>query len=225
MQKQGREKRHILALVNKNRLERILRYMLSETEFLSDYGIRSVSRFHKTNPYVFETDGNRHEVAYEPGESRTGMFGGNSNWRGPVWFPMNYLLIESLQKFDYYYGEDFKIEFPTGSGELMTLWQISQELEKRLCRIFTKDETGNRAVYGDIEKFQSDENWRDYILFYEYFHGDNGCGLGANHQTGWTGLMGKILQQLGEYSLEQRGRHIETIDIKTTDEQSEAIEV
>ena len=200
LQEQGRENRHILALVNKTRLKRILRYMLSETEFLSDYGIRSLSRIHKTNPYVFEMDGMHHEVAYEAGESLTGMFGGNSNWRGPIWFPMNYLLIESLQKFDYFYGEDFKIEFPTGSGIFLTLWQVSQKLEKRLCRIFLKDEEGNRAVFGANEKFQTDENWRDYILFYEYFHGDNGRGLGASHQTGWTGLMAKLLQQLGEYS-------------------------
>ena len=125
------------------------------------------------------------------------MFGGNSNWRGPIWFPMNYLIIESLQKFDYYFGEDFKVEFPTGSENMLTLWEVSQELEKRLTKIFLKDEDGNRAVFGNIEKFQTDEHWRDHILFYEYFHGDRGSGLGASHQTGWTGLMGKILQQIG----------------------------
>ncbi|MDQ3131766.1 MAG: glucosidase [Acidobacteriota bacterium] len=210
MQQEGKNNRHILALVNKNRLERILRYLLSETEFLSDYGIRSLSRFHKANPYDFELDGNHHEVAYEPGESKTGMFGGNSNWRGPVWFPMNYLLIESLQKFDFYYGEEFKVEFPTGSGVMMTLWEVSQELEKRLCKIFLKDESGNRPVFGNVEKFQTDENWRDHILFCEYFHGDNGRGLGASHQTGWTGLMGKILQQLGEYKHTENGANMET---------------
>ncbi|HEY0659381.1 MAG TPA: hypothetical protein VGD05_12940 [Pyrinomonadaceae bacterium] len=210
MQQEGKENRYILALVNKDRLERILRYMLSEAEFLSDYGVRSLSRFHKTNPYVFETGGNHHEVAYEPGESKTGMFGGNSNWRGPVWFPMNYLLIESLQKFDYYYGEEFKVEFPTGSGVMLTLWEVSQELEKRLCKIFLKDEEGNRAVFGTNEKFQRDENFQNHILFYEYFHGDNGAGLGASHQTGWTGLMGKILQQLGEYSYAEDGTDMQT---------------
>ncbi len=225
MQKQGRENRHILALVNKTRLERILRYMLSESEFLSDYGIRSLSRFHKTNPYMFDLNGTHNEVAYEPAESLTGMFGGNSNWRGPIWFPMNYLLIESLQKFDFYYGEDFKIEFPTGSGNLMTLWQISQELEKRLCQIFVKDEDGNRAVHGASEKFQTDENWCNYVLFYEYFHGDKGTGLGASHQTGWTGLIGKMLQQIGEYSIEASGQHTKTVDINSSDEQAEAIEV
>ncbi len=200
MQERGTQNRHLLALVNKNRLERILRYLLSEAEFLSDYGIRALSRHHKTDPYVFELNGEKFSVSYEPAESLSGMFGGNSNWRGPIWFPMNYLIIESLQKFDYYYGEDFKVEFPTGSGVFLTLWQISQELEKRLCNIFLKDEDGVRAVFGKHEKFQTDENFRDHILFYEYFHGDNGRGIGASHQTGWTGLIGKILQQLGEYS-------------------------
>lgn len=199
MQREGSNKRHLLAIVTSERLRRILRVMLSENEFLSDYGIRALSRVHKANPYVFQTDGAQFSVEYEPAESRSGMFGGNSNWRGPIWFPVNYLLIESLQKFDYYYGDDFKIEFPTGSGNMLNLWQVSQELSKRLANIFLRDEDGNRAVHGSFEKFQTDENWRDYILFYEYFHGDRGCGLGASHQTGWTGLIGKLLQQIGEY--------------------------
>jgi len=210
LQERGVKNRHLLALVNKNRLQRILRCLLAESEFLSDYGIRSISRFHKANPYVFEIGGSRYEVAYEPAESKTGMFGGNSNWRGPIWFPMNYLLIESLQKFDYFYGESLKVEFPTGSGVFLTLWQVSQELEKRLSRIFLKDEEGNRAVFGSVEKFQQDENFRDYIPFYEYFHGDNGRGLGASHQTGWTGLMSKILQQLGEYAYSEGGLDMQT---------------
>jgi hypothetical protein len=196
----GRENRRILALVNRERLQRVLRVMLSENEFLSDYGIRAVSRWHKANPYTLRLDDREYRLDYEPAESRSGTFGGNSNWRGPVWFPVNYLLIEALQKFDFYYGDEFKVEFPTGSGRMLTLWQVSQELEKRLTQIFLKDSEGRRAVYGKIEKFQSNENWRDYILFYEYFHGDNGLGLGASHQTGWTGLIGKILQQIGEYS-------------------------
>lgn len=204
MQKEGREKRRILAIVNSDKLRRILKYMLDEAEFLSDYGIRSLSKFHETNPYKVTLGETEYSVKYEPGESLTGMFGGNSNWRGPVWFPMNYLLIEALQKFDYYYGDEFKIEFPKGSGNEMNLWQISQELEKRLSRIFLKDENGERAVNGKIDKFQTDENWRDNILFYEYFHGDTGCGLGANHQTGWTGLIAKLLQQLGEYTIEDK---------------------
>jgi hypothetical protein len=196
----GKENRRILAVVNRERLQRVLRVMLSEDEFLSAYGIRAVSRRHKANPYILRLGNEEYRLDYEPAESRSGTFGGNSNWRGPIWFPVNYLLIESLQKFDFYFGEDFKVEFPTGSGEMMTLWQISQELEKRLTNIFLKDADGNRAVYGKTEKFQRDEHWRDYVLFYEYFHGDNGFGLGASHQTGWTGLIGKILQQIGEYS-------------------------
>ena len=210
MQESGRENRWLLAIVSKEKLRRILRYMLSENEFLSDYGIRALSRYHKANPYCFEIDGQEHQVGYEPAESITGMFGGNSNWRGPVWFPVNYLLIEALQKFDFYYGEDFKVEFPTGSEKMLTLWEVSQELSKRLSNIFLKDAEGNRAVYGSDKKFQSDEHWRDHILFYEYFHSDKGRGLGASHQTGWTGLIAKLLQQIGEYAGEESGKHIET---------------
>jgi hypothetical protein len=210
LQTKGRENRRLLALVNKDRLSRVLRVMLSEAEFLSEYGIRALSRFYKNNPYVLQIGGTEYRVEYEPGESRSGMFGGNSNWRGPIWFPMNYLLIESLQKFDFYYGDDFKVEFPTGSGKMMSLWEVSQELGKRLSNIFLRDEDGVRAVHGNVEKFQTDENWRDYILFYEYFHGDRGCGLGASHQTGWTGLIGKLLQQIGEYKNEKSGSFTET---------------
>jgi hypothetical protein len=196
----GQENRRLLSLVNRDRLRRILQYMLSEAEFLSEYGVRALSRFHKDNPFSIQLDGHTFTVGYEPAESTSGMFGGNSNWRGPVWFPVNFLLIESLQKFDFYFGETFKVEFPTGSGKMMTLWEVSQELSNRLANIFLKNSDGERPVYGGIEKFQKDENWRDYILFYEYFHGDNGAGLGANHQTGWTGLIAKLLQQLGEYA-------------------------
>lgn len=200
LQEPGRENRRLLALVNKERLRRILETMLSEEEFLSEHGIRALSRYYNEHPYEFELGGETYTVEYEPAESRSGMFGGNSNWRGPIWFPTNYLLIEALQKFDYYYGEDFKIEFPTGSGRELTLWEVSQELERRLANIFIRNENGERPVYGGSEKFQKDEHWRDLILFYEYFHGDNGAGLGASHQTGWTGLIGKILQQIGQYS-------------------------
>ncbi|MCA1639650.1 MAG: glucosidase [Acidobacteria bacterium] len=210
MQAPGRENRRLLALVNPERLKRILRIMLSENEFLSDYGIRALSRYHKANPYTIEINGAKHTVEYDPAESTTRLFGGNSNWRGPVWFPVNYLLIESLQKFDFYLGEDFRVEFPTGSEKMLTLWEVSQELSKRLSNIFLKDAEGRRAVFGNVEKFQSDENWRDHILFYEYFHGDKGCGLGASHQTGWTGLIAKLLQQIGEYAGEESGKHIET---------------
>ncbi len=200
MQRPGKNNRLLLALVREDRLRRLLTRMFSEDEFLSDYGIRSLSRAYKDDPYELSFAGETHRVSYEAGESRTGMFGGNSNWRGPVWFPGNYLLIEALQKFDYFYGENFKIEFPTGSGNEMTLWQISQELEKRLCSIFMRDAAGNRAAYGSVEKFQSDAHFRDLIWFNEYFNGDDGKGLGANHQTGWTGLIAKILKQVGEYS-------------------------
>jgi hypothetical protein len=209
IQKPGRENRSLLALVNRDRLRRVLEYMLSESEFLSDYGVRALSRFHRENPYGIRLDGIMHSVNYEPAESTTELFGGNSNWRGPIWFPVNYLLIESLQKFDFYFGDDFKIEFPTGSGKLLNLWKVSQELSTRLTKIFLKDENEMRAVYGKTGKFQTDENWRDYILFYEYFHGDNGAGLGASHQTGWTGLIAKLLQQLGEYADKGSGSHIE----------------
>ncbi len=217
MQTPGRENRRILAIVNEDRLRRILRVMLSEAEFLSDYGIRALSRFHLANPYVLEIEGEQNVVQYEPGESHTGMFGGNSNWRGPIWFPVNYLLIEALQKFDFYYGEKFKIEFPTGSERMLTLWEVSQELSKRLSNVFLKDIDGRRALYGNTEKFQTDANWRDYILFYEYFHGDKGCGLGASHQTGWTGLIGKMLQQIGEYKGEEGGEFTETGDLAAED--------
>ncbi len=210
LQQPGRGNRRILAIVNQDRLRRILRVMLSETEFLSDYGIRALSRYHKANPYYFEIEGNAYEVNYEPAESTSGMFGGNSNWRGPIWFPMNYLLIESLQKFDFFYGDTFKIEFPTGSQRMLTLWEVSQELSKRLSNIFLKDEEDRRAVFGNAEKFQTDEHWRDHLLFYEYFHGDKGIGLGASHQTGWTGLIGKLLQQIGEYSAETSGGYTKT---------------
>jgi glycogen debranching enzyme len=210
LQEPGRENRRLLAAVNTERLRHILRTMLSETEFLSDYGIRALSRHYKTNPYVIDIGGSHFEVAYEPGESHTGMFGGNSNWRGPIWMPVNYLLIEALQKFDFYYGDRFKIEFPTGSGKLLTLWEVSQELARRLSNIFLKSADGTRAVFGNAEKFQTDAHWRDYILYYEYFHGDKGCGLGASHQTGWTGLIAKLLQQTGEYTGEASGSHIET---------------
>ncbi len=209
LQQPGRENRRLLSIVTKEKLRSVLRYMLAENEFLSDFGVRALSRFHKTNPYSFEIEGTRHEVGYEPAESTTGMFGGNSNWRGPVWFPMNFLLIESLQKFDFYYGNDFKIEFPTGSAKMLTLWEVSQELSKRLSNIFLKDSEGRRAVFGGAEKFQTNEHWRDHILFYEYFHGDLGAGLGASHQTGWTGLIGKLLQQVGEYADDSSGDYTE----------------
>ncbi len=196
--KPGQSERRLLAVAYRERLERVLKIMLDESEFLSPYGIRALSRYHKDVPYVLHVDGTDHRVDYDPAESTSGLFGGNSNWRGPVWFPVNYLLIESLQKFHYYYGDDLKVECPTGSGNMMNLWDVSQELSRRLSRLFLKDENGRRPCFGDAEKFQTDPNFVDHLLFHEYFHGDNGAGLGANHQTGWTGLVAKLLEQSGE---------------------------
>jgi hypothetical protein len=194
----GRGKRRLLSIATADQLRSILRYMLDESEFLSPYGIRAVSRFHREHPYVLSVNGMEHRVGYEPGESVTGLFGGNSNWRGPVWFPVNFLLIESLQKFHHYFGESFTVEFPSGSGQRMNLWQVAGELSRRLNDIFLRDEQGRRPVFGNLEKFQTDPHWRDLLLFYEYFHGDSGTGVGANHQTGWTGLVTKLIQQSGE---------------------------
>ncbi|MGH9947960.1 MAG: MGH1-like glycoside hydrolase domain-containing protein, partial [Pyrinomonadaceae bacterium] len=194
----GLGERRLLAVAFRSRLESVLKYMLDEKEFLSPHGIRALSRFHKDCPYVLEVDGMEHRVDYEPGESSTGLFGGNSNWRGPVWFPVNYLLIESLQKFHHYYGDDLKVECPTGSGNMMNLWEVSEELSRRMSGIFLKDENGRRPVFGESEKLQTDPHFSDHVLFHEYFHGDNGTGIGASHQTGWTGLVAKLLQQSGE---------------------------
>jgi hypothetical protein len=190
--------RRLLSLVNGERLARVLRYLLAEDEFLAPHGIRALSRYHREHPYVFATDGREYRVDYEPAESSTNLFGGNSNWRGPIWFPVNFLLIESLQKFDHFYGETFQVECPTGSGRRMPLWGVATDLSRRLTRLFLRGSDGRRPVYGATEKFQTDPHWRDLLLFHEYFHGDNGAGIGASHQTGWTGLVAKLLQQSGE---------------------------
>ena len=189
--------RGIMALVNPARLRRILTKMLDENEFLSPYGIRSLSKFHEQHPYILHVGGQEHRVDYLPAESNSGMFGGNSNWRGPIWMPVNALIIRALLNFYLYYGDNFKIECPTGSGKLMNLFEVSKEISDRLTRIFTRDEQGRRPVYGGAEKFQSDPFWRDNISFYEYFHGDNGAGLGASHQTGWSGLVAKCIELYG----------------------------
>ena len=191
----GENSRRLLSIVNHDRLVRILRPMLDENEFLSEYGIRSLSKFHKAHPYTFYVDGQPHTISYQPAESESGLFGGNSNWRGPVWFPINYLLIESLQKFHHYYGDSLKVECPTGSGHEMTLGEVASELSLRLIRLFLRNGNGERPIYGGQRLFQDDPHWRDLILFNEYFHGDNGAGLGAGHQTGWTGLVAKLIQQ------------------------------
>ena len=189
--------RGIAALVNPERLRRILSRMLDENEFLSPYGIRALSRYHAEHPYVFNVAGQEYRVNYLPAESDSGMFGGNSNWRGPIWMPVNALLIRALMSFYLYYGDNFKIECPTGSGKLMNLFEVAREIANRLTGIFLRDGSGRRPVYGGTEKFQTDPQWKDYILFYEYFHGDNGAGLGASHQTGWTGVVAKMIELFG----------------------------
>ena len=193
----GVAERGIMALVNPERLRRILSKMLDENEFLSPYGIRSLSKFHQQHPYVFHAEGQEYRVDYLPAESNTGMFGGNSNWRGPIWMPVNAMIVRALLQFYLYYGDNFKIECPTGSGNKMNLFEVAKEIADRLARIFLSDGHGRRPVYGGTEKFQTDPHWRDHILFYEYFHGDNGAGLGASHQTGWTGLVAKFIQLFG----------------------------
>ena len=198
MRTQGAGERRLLSIADGDQLRSILKYMLDECEFLSPYGIRSLSQFHQESPYALRVNGTEHRVDYEPGESSSGLFGGNSNWRGPVWFPVNFLLVESLQKFHHYLGNDFKVEFPTGSGNMKTLWDVAGELSRRVTSIFLRDEKGRRPVFGNIDKFQTDPHWRDLMLFHEYFHGDSGSGVGASHQTGWTGVVTKLMQQSGE---------------------------
>ncbi|HKR78149.1 MAG TPA: glucosidase [Nitrospira sp.] len=195
--------RGILALVNEDRLRRILSKMLDENEFFGPFGIRSLSKFHKDHPFVFHVGGQVYRVDYLPAESNTGMFGGNSNWRGPVWMPVNAMIIRALLSYYLYYGDNFKIECPTGSGRMMNLFEVSKEIASRLTGIFLRDGKGKRPVYGGTEKFQSDPHWRDHLQFYEYFHGDNGAGLGANHQTGWTGLVAKMIELFGRLDGQQ----------------------
>jgi len=190
----GIGERRLLALVRGHRMKRLLSRLLDEDEFLSEHGVRSVSRHHEQHPYELRVGPSTFSVRYEPAESRTGLFGGNSNWRGPIWFPINYLIIESLQKFHHYYGDDFKVECPTRSGRFLTLAQIADHLSDRLVRIFLRDERGKRPFHGHRERFQSDPCFRDHVLFHEYFHGDTGEGLGASHQTGWTGLVAKLIE-------------------------------
>jgi len=197
MRTAGMGERRLLSIATRDQLRRILQLMLDEEEFLSPYGIRALSRYHRDHPYTLTVNDMEHRVDYEPAESTTGLFGGNSNWRGPIWFPMNYLLIESLQRFHHYFGDEFKVEFPTRSGNMLTLWQVAAELSRRLTSIFLRDGHGRRPLYADVEKFQADPHWRDLVQFHEYFHGDTGKGLGASHQTGWTGLVMKLLQQSG----------------------------
>jgi len=183
----------LLSLLRGHRMKKLLKRLLDETEFLSPYGVRALSRAHEHAPYVYRHNGMDLTVGYQPGESDSGLFGGNSNWRGPIWFPVNFLIIESLQKFHHYYGDDFRVECPTGSGNLATINEVANELATRLTRLFLADEHGRRPVHVLSERAQTDPHFRDYVLFYEYFHGDTGRGVGAAHQTGWTGLVAKLL--------------------------------
>ena len=193
----GHNGRALLSVVTKAKLQRILKYMLDENEFFGPYGIRSLSRYHLEHPYILHINGLQYGVHYLPAESNTGMFGGNSNWRGPVWMPVNLLLVRSLLHLYQFYGKAFTVECPTGSGKQMTLYEVAMELGRRLERIFLRDDKGHRPVFGGAKKFHDDPHWRDYILFYEYFHGENGAGLGASHQTGWTGVIARIIDGLG----------------------------
>ncbi len=199
MTEPGVGKRRLLSIVDRHQGLRILQKLLDESAFLSPYGVRSVSRYHAEHPFVLNLDGREYRVDYEPGQSTSGVFGGNSNWRGPIWFPLNFLLIEALQRFHHYLGDSVKIECPTGSGQVLDLWEVASLLSERLIDIFLPDANGNRPVFGGVEKFNRDPHWRDYIPFYEYFHGDTGKGLGASHQTGWTALVAKLIEQRSEY--------------------------
>ena len=197
MRTRGQGERRFLSIVTREQLIRILKVMLDEDEFFSPHGVRALSRWHRDHPYVLQVDGSAYQVDYEPAESSSGLFGGNSNWRGPIWFPVNYLLLEALQRFHDYFGDDLKVECPTGSGVMMTLQEVSHELSRRLTSLFLRDGGGRRPSAGGVEVLQTDPHWRDYILFHEYFHADNGAGIGASHQTGWTGLVARLLQQHG----------------------------
>jgi hypothetical protein len=201
--KRGRADRRLASILNESKLRRVLARMLDENEFLSPCGIRALSRYHAEHPYVFHVGEQEYRVSYLPAESDSGMFGGNSNWRGPIWMPVNALIIRALLQYYTYYGDDLKVECPTGSGRLMTLYQVAEELSRRLTSIFLRDERGRRPVYGETAKFQEDPHWRDLILFYEYFHGDSGAGLGASHQTGWTGLVARAMHLFATSSAEQ----------------------
>jgi hypothetical protein len=214
MRTPGTNRRRLMSVVTQDRLRRVLEVMLDEKEFFSPFGVRALSRAHLDAPYAVNIGGTVHTVAYEPGESTTGLFGGNSNWRGPVWFPANFLLVESLQRFHHYLGDGFTVECPTGSGRSMNLSEVAAELSRRLVRPFLRDANGRRPVHGNDERFQNDPHWRDLLLFYEYFHGDNGRGVGASHQTGWTGLVAKLLQQSGE-SIEEANADERDLEVET----------
>ena len=195
-QESGKEERRLLALLRRHRLGRVLTRVLDESEFLSPYGVRALSRYHLAHPYELDLDGRKFSISYQPGESESGLFGGNSNWRGPIWFPVNFMIIEALRRFEHYYGDAFEVELPTGSGHMASLGEVADELARRIGRLFLPDEEGRRPVAGDHEKLQRDPHFKDHVLFYEYFHGDTGRGVGASHQTGWTALVAELLANL-----------------------------
>jgi hypothetical protein len=197
MRTPGRGERRLLSIMDGDQLRRVLAVMLDEREFLSPYGIRAISQVHRDQPFGLRVNGTEYCVGYEPAESSSDLFGGNSNWRGPIWFPINFLIVEALQKFHHYFGDDYQVECPTGSGQLMTLAEVAREISGRLSRIFLNDAQGRRPVFGDVDLFQRDPSWHDLIPFHEYFHGDTGRGVGASHQTGWTALVAKLLIQNG----------------------------
>jgi hypothetical protein len=212
----GYKERRLLSILNKAKLERVLGYLLDENEFLGPHGIRSLSRYHLDHPFSLWVGGQEYKVQYLPAESNTGMFGGNSNWRGPVWMPVNILIVRALLNLYTFFGDDFRVQCPTGSGRLMTLFEVAEEIQRRLVGTFLRDSNGRRPVYGGTRKFQEDPHWRDLLLFYEYFHGDNGAGLGASHQTGWTGTVAILLDLFGRVNAKailetERGRMISTL--------------
>jgi hypothetical protein len=215
--KPGVAGRRLASILDENKLRRVLEKMLDENEFLSEFGIRSLSRYHAEHPYVLHASGQEYRVSYLPAESDTGMFGGNSNWRGPIWLPVNGLIIRALLHYYSYYGNDFTVDCPTGSGNRMNLYQVAEEIGGRLSSIFLRNHDGRRPVYGGTRKFQEDPHWRDLILFYEYFHGDNGAGLGASHQTGWTGIIARALHLFATTTAEQvleLGKMAGVVDVK-----------
>jgi Mannosylglycerate hydrolase MGH1-like glycoside hydrolase domain len=195
--------RRLASILDETKLRRVLEKMLDEREFLSPYGLRSLSRYHAEHPYLLEAGGQEYRVSYLPAESDTGMFGGNSNWRGPIWMPVNGLIIRALLQYYGYYGNEFTIECPTGSGRHMNLYQVAEEITHRLANIFLRGQDGRRPVYGGTRTFQDNPHWRDHLLFYEYFHGDNGAGLGASHQTGWTGIIARLMHVFATLTPEQ----------------------
>jgi hypothetical protein len=220
--KPGQNGRFLASVLNEKNLRRVLTVMLDEKEFLSPYGIRALSRVHGDNPYKIRVADNEFTVSYLPGDSDNGMFGGNSNWRGPIWMPVNMIIVRALLNYYQYYGNDFLIECPTGSGNMMNLYQVAEDISKRLSSIFLRDKSGRRPVYGNIQEFQEDKQWSDYIQFHEYFHGDTGAGIGASHQTGWTGIIARTMQLFAEMSAENSLRLGKVYAFKITPKPAQA---